>query len=89
MKAAILLLTITMLTLTNCSLPICDLHYYEKTSGIDIPSDIDIIECVDNGEFITTAILRINVKDIQNFLDKNKFERVPANFKINFIGEHF
>lgn len=87
MKPAALLVAIIVL-LASCS-STCELDYYENVSGNNLPDDIQIIECVDNAEYITTAALKIKASVVQQFLDHNQFEKVLPDFQPNFTGMYF
>lgn len=79
-------LIVTLLILVSCRKPSCDLEYYEKISGVKFPHNIEVVECHDNAEFVTTAFIKIPLDSINEFLVGGNFKKVNQEFEPDFLG---
>ena len=70
----------------SCNSSNCNLDYYETISGIKFPEGIEVIQCVDNMEFMTVAALSASKIDIQKIIEQNSFNKLPFDFEIQFSG---
>lgn len=51
-------------------------EYYEKTSFIRIPEKAEILESIDNGEFVTATVFRVDSLELLKFA--RSFEFTPC-----------
>ena len=52
-----------------------DEKYYERISGVKLPSSAHLIETYDNLEFVTTTSFRIDKGELQNLITHYHFEK--------------
>lgn len=79
--------------LTFCSCcnfePYYEKDYYEKVSGIKFPETAEAIETIDNGEFVTTTVFKIDNIKLQQFLNDYSFEKIERPFTLRLFGESY
>ncbi|MFH0896214.1 MAG: hypothetical protein V2A54_17410 [Bacteroidota bacterium] len=54
-----------------------------------MPDGYEVVEYIDNGEFIAAAVIDIPVDKCPDFIKTNHFISVPFNFEISFYGQNY
>ena len=63
-----------------------DKDYYERASGIKLPSSARPIESFDNGEFYTLTSFRIPADDMRSFIRTYAFEGITRSYRPTVFG---
>ena len=82
---------IILLIFCSCSEfePYFERHYYEKVSGIQFPKAAKAIESIDNGEFVTTTVFKIDSINLREFMTFYKFDTVEGSFTMRLFGDSY
>jgi hypothetical protein len=83
----IFLVSITFL-LASClnSHPFYDKEFYERISGIKIPTSFKILEAIDNGEFLTATAFRANRNELRQFAEVYGFKPAREPNSLHFAS---
>lgn len=79
MKKLTIIFIFNSLLLITCGLTY-DREYYEKVTGIVIPKSSDVLETFDNGEYYTITSFKMDIVELQVFLQANHFEGIEQTW---------
>jgi len=83
-------LIVTIIVIVGCS---SDVYYnqefYERISGLKIPGSAKVIESIDNGEFVTTTVFKIDSINLQKFITQYKFDTTEKIFPLRLMGNSY
>jgi len=82
---------IALLIFCSCSdfEPYFEKDYYEKVSGIKFPGSAKAIESIDNGEFVTTTVFKIDNIKLWEFINFYSFDTVGKPFTLRLFGDSY
>jgi hypothetical protein len=69
--------------------PYYEKDYYEKVSNIKFPETAKAIESIDNGEFVTTTVFRLDSINLREFIKFYAFDTVETPSTLRLFGDSY